>query len=65
MRVSGFLSHREGEMKFKEYEVRLFPMNSKETHLIKVLSVPRIYSKIKGQNLNCVIKSHNLLEIYN
>ena len=47
MRVSGFLSHRGGEMK-KEYEIRLLSMNSKENHLIKVLSVPRICSKIKA-----------------
>ena len=36
MGASGFLSHREGEMKLKEYKVRLLPMNSKENHLIKV-----------------------------
>ena len=46
MGMSGFLSHREGEMKLKEYEIRLLPMSSKENHLIKVLSVPRICSKI-------------------
>ena len=61
MGVSGFLSHRAGEMKLKEYEIRLLPMNSKENHLIKVLSVPRICSKIKGQNLNCVLKKLNFI----
>ena len=61
MGVRGVLSHREGEMKLKEYEIRLLPMSSKENYLIKVLSVPRIYSKIKGQNLNCVIKNHNFI----
>ena len=59
MGVSGFLSHREGEMKLKDYEIRLLPMSSTENHSIKVLSVPRICSKIKGQNLNYVIKNHN------
>ena len=33
--VRGFLSHREGEMKLKQYEIRLLPMSSKENHLIK------------------------------
>ena len=61
MGVSGFLSHQEGEMKPKEYEIRLLSMNSKENHLIKVLSVPRICSKIKGQYLNCVIKNRNFI----
>ena len=54
------LSHRENEMKLKEYEIRLLLMSSKENHLIKVWSVSRNCSKIKGQNLNCVIKNHNL-----
>ena len=35
MGVRGFLSHREGEMKLKQYEIRLLPMSSKENHLIK------------------------------
>ena len=46
------LSHRENEMKLKEYEIRLLLMSSKENHLIKVWSVSRNCSKIKGQNLN-------------
>ena len=61
MGVSGFLSHREGGMKLKEYEVRSLLMNSKEKYFIKVLSTPRIRSKIKGENLNCVIKNHNFI----
>ena len=44
-------------MKLKEYEVKLLLMNSQEKYLIKVLSMPRIRSKIKGNNLNCVIKN--------
>ena len=44
-------------MKLKEYEVKLLLMNSKEKYLIKVLSMPRIRSKIKGNNLNCIIKN--------
>ena len=55
------LSHQYEETNLKEYEIRLFPMNSNENHLIKVLSVPEIYSKIKGQNLNCVIKNLNFI----
>ena len=56
MGVSRFFSHGQGEMKLKEYKIRLLPMNSKENNLIKVLSLPRICSKLKGKNLNCVIK---------
>ena len=55
------LSHREGEITLKDYEIRLLLISSKENHLIKVLSVPRICSKIKEQNLNCVIKNHNFI----
>ena len=65
MGVSRFFSHGQGEMKLKEYKIRLLLMNSKENNLIKALSLPRICSKLKGKNLNCVIKIIVLLEIYN
>ena len=65
MGVSRFFSHGQGEMKLKEYKIRLLPMNSKENNLIKALSLPRICSKLKEKNLNCVIKIIVLLEIYN
>ena len=55
MRVSGFLSHREGEMKFKEYEVRLFPMNSKETHLI--IRAENLFKKKGAKSELCNQKS--------
>ena len=62
MGVSGFLSHRDGEMKLKEYEIIILPMNSsKQNHKVKVLCVPNICSKIKGQNLSCVIKNHDFI----
>ena len=35
-------------MKLKDYEIRLLPMNCKENYLIKILSMPRMCSKIKG-----------------
>ena len=55
------LRHREGEIKLKDYEIKLLLISSTENHLIKVLSVPIICLKIKGQNLNCVIKNHNFI----
>ena len=60
--VTGILSHREGDMKLKEYKIRLLPMNSKGNHLIKVLSVPRICSKIKVQKSELRYKNHNFIK---
>ena len=53
MGVNGLLSNREGDMNLKEYEIKVLPINSKDTQLIKMLSVPRICSNIKIQDLNC------------
>ena len=62
MGVSGFLSRQDGEMKLKEYEIIILPMNSsKQNHKVKVLCVPNICSKIKGQNLSCVIKNDDFI----
>ena len=35
MEVSGPLSDREGDMKLKEYEIKVLPISSKETQLTK------------------------------
>ena len=40
MGVNGLLSNREGNMKLKEYKIKVLPINSKDTQLIKMLSVP-------------------------
>ena len=37
-------------------------MNSKENHLIKVLSVPRICSKVKVQKSELRYKNHNFIK---
>ena len=35
--------------------------NNKQNHKVKVLCVPNICSKIKGQNLSCVIKNYDFI----
>ena len=42
------LSHQYEETNLKEYEIRLFPMNSNENHLIKVFIRAKNLFKNKG-----------------
>ena len=47
MKVSSFLSNKEGVMKLKEYELNVKNMDSFSGKLIKCLCVPKICPNIK------------------
>lgn len=61
MEVSGFLGHRNENMRLKEYEIKVLPMNSNNSQIDKALYLPKICWSIKGQNLSCTVKNHDFI----
>ena len=61
MGVSGFLGHRNENMRLKEYEIKVLPMNSNNSQIDKALYLPKICWSIKGQNLSCTVKNHDFI----
>lgn len=61
MGVSGFLGHRNENMRLKEYEIKVLPMNSNNSQTDKPLYLPKICWSIKGQNLSCTVKNHDFI----
>ena len=42
MGVSGFLGHRNENMRLKEYEIKVLPINSNNSQIDKALYLPKI-----------------------
>ena len=61
MGVSGFLGHRNENMRLKEYEIKVLPINSNNSQIDKALYLPKICWSIKGQNLSCTVKNHDFI----
>ena len=43
MRVSGFLDHRDGKMKLNKYEIKVLPINSNNSQMIKAVCTENMF----------------------
>ena len=43
MRVSGFLDHRDGKMKLNKYEIKVLPINSNNSQMIKAVCTESMF----------------------
>ena len=65
MKVSSFLSNKEGVMKLKEYELNVKNLDSSSGKLIKCLCVLKLGPNMKGQSVKQELKKHDFIKALN